>query len=90
MDIDFKSDVHYSRFGNRSSYPNRTFAAYGWVHFVTVDPVGSRGGGYAYYMPDEASFSAVSISSLGRDIKEKFANFMNRKKGYQLTKTTED
>ena len=41
-------------------------------------------------MPDEASFSAVSISSLGRDIKEKFSNFVNRKKGYQLTKTTED
>lgn len=52
--------------------------------------LGSRGGGYSYYMPDEASFSAVSISSLGRDIKEKFSNFVNRKKGYQLTKTTED
>lgn len=90
MDIDFKSDVHYSRFGNRSSYPNRTFAAYGCLCNVWSDLLGSRGGGYSYYMPDEASFSAVSISSLGRDIKEKLSNFVNKKKGYQLTKTTED
>ena len=75
----YPSNPQFSGYNAQGGYPNRTYASF--------DPQGTN---FSYYIPGDHMGAPVSISSLGRDIKDKWSNFINRKKGYQLTKTTED
>ena len=48
------------------------------------------GSGFVYYVPGGEFSGPYSFSELGKAIKEKWTAFRNKKKGYILTKTTED
>ena len=43
-----------------------------------------------YYNPGDYFGAPYGLSEFGRSIKDKFKNYLNKRKGYQLTKTTED
>ena len=49
-----------------------------------------RGPGLIYYNPGDIYGASFGLSEFGRSIKDKFKNYLNKRKGYQLTKTTED
>ena len=49
-----------------------------------------RGPGLIYYNPGDIYGASFGLSEFGRSIKDKFKNYINKRKGYQLTKTTED
>lgn len=49
-----------------------------------------RGPGLIYYNPGDIYGASFGLSEFGRSIKDKFKNYFNKRKGYQLTKTTED
>lgn len=49
-----------------------------------------RGPGLIYYNPGDIYGASYGLSEFGRSIKDKFKNYLNKRKGYQLTKTTED
>ena len=48
------------------------------------------GSGFIYYVPGCEFGGPNALSELGKAIKEKWTTFRNKKKGYTLTKTTED
>ncbi|KAK8826861.1 hypothetical protein WA556_004448 [Blastocystis sp. ATCC 50177/Nand II] len=50
---------------------------------------GVGGPGFIYYNPTSKDVGA-SLSALGKALKEKWTEFRNKKKGYTLTKVTED
>ena len=49
-----------------------------------------HGPGMIYYGQGEFFGPAMNFADLGKEIKNKFRNYLNKRKGYQLTKTTED
>ena len=49
-----------------------------------------RGPGLIYYNPGDIYGASFGLSEFGRSIKDKFKNYINKRKGYQVTKTTED
>ena len=49
-----------------------------------------RGPGLIYYNPGDIYGASFGLFEFGRSIKDKFKNYLNKRKGYQLTKTTED
>lgn len=49
-----------------------------------------QGPGLLYYNLGDSSGPSMGLSEFGRTLRDKFKNYMNKRKGYQLTKTTED
>lgn len=46
--------------------------------------------GVMYMNPGDVYMGPSAFSILGKEIKEKWTNYRNKRKGYQLTKTSEE
>lgn len=48
------------------------------------------GPGLIYNNPGDIFGPSMGLSEFGRSLKDKFRHYLNKRKGYQLTQTTED
>lgn len=55
--------------------------------FLVADMYGP---GLIYTNPGDIFGPSMGLSEFGRSLKDKFRHYLNKRKGYQLTQTTED